>query len=835
MKKYLTTLFLSFAMFSFAQQTPAVKDTIAKGATKTDTTEKPEKTPEEKRAEEYAKLIKKGGLERNGLFTVRKIDDKWYFEVADSLLNRYLLCVTRLKTAPQQFGMYAGEKINEQTLFFQQKNEKTLILRSYLNTQVADSTNNIYTAVTNSSSNPVVATFNVIGRNPQNKNQLIEVTDFFKQDNSVTGLLSKLKTDKKIGAIVAAQSFVDDLRAYPMNVEVQTLKTYGASPSNIPDANRVGAISFELNTSIVLLPKVPMQKRLFDSRVGFFATRFIKFADDQQRTQTESYIHRFRLEPRKEDVNKYLSGQLVEPKKQIVFYIDPATPKQWQKYLILGVNDWNVAFEKAGFKNAIVAKEWPNDPAMSLEDARFNVIRYLPSEISNAYGPNIADPRSGEIIECHVGWYHNVMKLLQEWYLIQVGAVDKRARNLKLDEALMGDLIRFVSSHEIGHCLGLRHNMGASSQTPVEKLRDKKWVEAHGHTVSIMDYARFNYVAQPEDNIGTKGLYPRIGDYDKWAIEWGYRYYGNRYKNEFDEQEALAATTTQRLNANPHLWFGGEGRGEDPRAQTEDLSDNVMKANTYALKNLRYVVSNLHEWMKEPNDKYDYLSSMHKSAVLQYNRYLNHVLKHIGSRYIGVIGSAEVYQPVPKEIVKEAIAYVDAQLFEAPLWLYPQAITNKIGSNVEKEIADMQNNALNIMLNNVVLYKLYTQSLASPKAYLLDEYLADVFAAVWKPLNNSEVQQNALRRGLQRSYLAKIDDLINPKEQAATAATNSNAAASASSTTVGNSDVRLYALQHLDKIADYLKTAQQQEAQPLNKLHYQQLLKEIERIKDPKK
>ena len=234
MKKYLTTLFLSFVMFSFAQQTPAVKDTIAKGATKTDTTEKPEKTPEEKRAEEYAKLIKKGGLERNGLFTVRKIDDKWYFEVADSLLNRYLLCVTRLKTAPQQFGMYAGEKINEQTLFFQQKNEKTLILRSYLNTQVADSTNNIYTAVTNSSSNPVVATFNVIGRNPQNKNQLIDVTDFFKQDNSVTGLLSKLKTDKKIGAIVAAQSFVDDLRAYPMNVEVQTLKTYGASPSTYP-------------------------------------------------------------------------------------------------------------------------------------------------------------------------------------------------------------------------------------------------------------------------------------------------------------------------------------------------------------------------------------------------------------------------------------------------------------------------------------------------------------------------------------------------------------------------------------------------------------------------
>ena len=348
--------------------------------------------------------------------------------------------------------MYAGEKVNEQTIYFEQRTDKTLSLRAFVNVQQADSTHNIYTAVVNSSANPIIASFNVIGRNPKTKSQLIDVTDFFKQDNSIISFSSSFKTAQKLGNAALDRSYVEDMRTYPINVEINAMRTFSASPSNIPAANRVGAVSVGLNVSIVLLPKEPMAKRLFDPRVGFFASRFVKFGDDQQRTEAEAYIHRFRLEPRKEDMKKYLKGQLVEPKKQIVFYIDPATPKQWQKYLILGVNDWNVAFEQAGFKNAIVAKPWPNDPSMSMEDARFCVIRYLPSEISNAYGPNIADPRSGEIIECHVGWYHNVMKLLQEWYMIQAGAVDKRARTLPLNEELMGDLIRFVSSHEIGHC-----------------------------------------------------------------------------------------------------------------------------------------------------------------------------------------------------------------------------------------------------------------------------------------------------------------------------------------------------------------------------------------------
>jgi len=821
MKKNIFLLLLAVTTLSFAQKTTAVRDTIAKDTTKTKVTEK---TPEQKRAEEYAKLIKKGGIERNGLFTVRKIEEKWYFEIPDTLLNRYLLCVTRLKTAPDNFGMYAGEKVNEQTIYFEQRTDKTLSLRAFVNVQQADSTDNIYTAVANSSANPIIASFNVIGRNPKTKSQLIDVTDFFKQDNSIISFSSSFKTSQKLGNAALDRSYVEDMRTYPINVEINAMRTFSASPSNIPAANRVGAVSVGLNVSIVLLPKEPMSKRLFDPRVGFFASRFVKFGDDQQRTETEAYIHRFRLEPRKEDMKKYLKGQLVEPKKQIVFYIDPATPKQWQKYLILGVNDWNVAFEQAGFKNAIVAKPWPNDPSMSMEDARFCVIRYLPSEISNAYGPNIADPRSGEIIECHVGWYHNVMKLLQEWYMIQAGAIDKRARTLPLNEELMGDLIRFVSSHEIGHCLGLRHNMGASYATPVEKLRDKAWVEAHGHTASIMDYARFNYVAQPEDNISSKGIYPRVGDYDKWAIEWGYRYYGNKYKDEYAEQEALADITTQRVKANPRLWFGGEGNNEDPRAQREDLSDNVMKANTYGLKNLKYIVQNLPQWTKQPNDKYDYLLGMHQAATQQYRRYLNHVLKYIGNRYVGFVGDKEVYKEVPKEKVKEAVAYIDHHLFTTPLWLYPQEITDKIGVDVDASILGQQNTTLAYLLAEGVVYCIANQALVSQNPYTADEYLNDVFATVWKPLNASDARQNTYRRGAQRAYIEQLGKLINPENKTDKIALNQV------------SDVRIFALQNLNKVEKYLQQALQGEAaNSINQLHYQQLLKDINNIKEPKK
>ncbi|MBP7985287.1 MAG: DUF5117 domain-containing protein, partial [Bacteroidaceae bacterium] len=502
--------------------TLAGKDTVA---TKVDTMkccmmDTTKKTGVKKELSAYEKLLKDGGTEHVGMFTARHIKGEWYFEVPDSLLGRLMLVVTRFNGVPQGFKMLSGEEVNRSAVYFEQYNSSTLFLREYVQSQYSDPEDNISSALKQSTIDPIIYKLDVIGRNPKTNSQLVNVSKLLLADNKLTGFTSNDKGILSVGGLVTDRSFIDTIKTYPINVEVQTLRTYSVSEGRVP-ATQTGSVTLSLNTSIVMLPKIPMQKRLQDERVGYFSDSYTEFSDDQQTTEHESIISRYRLEPK--NMSRYRRGELTEPKKQIVYYIDPATPKKWVKYLKAGINDWNKAFEAAGFKNAIVAKEWDNDSTKSLDDARFCVLRYLPSENENAYGPRIVDPRSGEIIESHICWYHNVMNLLKKWYMVQCGPLDPRARKMTFDDELMGQLIRFVSSHEVGHTLGLRHNMCASSSTPVEKLRDKKWVEAHGHTISIMDYARFNYVAQPEDGISEKGLFPRINDYDLWAIKWGYQ------------------------------------------------------------------------------------------------------------------------------------------------------------------------------------------------------------------------------------------------------------------------------------------------------------------------
>ena len=520
----------------------------------------------------YHKIVKEGGSMREGLFTVRHIKDDWYFEIPDSLLGRLFLAVTRFTNTPQGFKMFSGEEVNHSAVYFEQYGPKSIFLREYVQSQYASPEDRIAISLKQSSVDPIVYKFDVIGRNPQTNAQLVSVTKWLMSDNKISSFTASDRTAVGVTNVQADRTFIDSIKTYPINVEIQTLRTYGMNNNAKTPASATGAVTLTLNTSIVLLPEKPMQPRYFDNRVGYFNNRITEFSDNQQTTDHEAIISRYRLEPK--DPIAYKAGKLVEPKKQIVYYIDPATPKKWVKYLKAGIDDWNVAFEAAGFKNAIVAKEFPeNDTTMSVDDARFSMIRYLPSETENAYGPRIVDPRSGEIIEAHVCWYHNVMNLVKKWYMTQCGPLDKKAQTMDFPEELMGQLIRFVSSHEIGHSLGLRHNMIASQATPVEKLRDKAWVEKYGHTSSIMDYARFNYVAQPEDKISEKGLFPRINDYDKWAIKWGYQY-RPEFKDPAKEKKALRAEVTKVLEGNRRLWWSGdEGRAQDPRSQTEDLGD----------------------------------------------------------------------------------------------------------------------------------------------------------------------------------------------------------------------------------------------------------------------
>ena len=782
-------------------------DTLKNDTVKTDTVAAKKAMPEKKETE-YEKLMKKGGVTTDGLFRVRHIEDKYYFEVPDSMMGRMLLCVTRFTAVPQQMGQFAGEEITHCTVYFEQRDTTQLLLRQYVLSHLSKPEDQITRTLEKSTIDPMVMAFKVIGRNKERDASLVEVTGLFKGDSRLFSIDGERKNAMKIGGLQADRTFIDTLKVFPTNIEIATTRTYGSSGTNSPAA-RTGSLTMAFNTSMVLLPQEPMRKRLWDERVGYFVNSFTLFSDDQHKTQHESFISRYRLVPK--DKAKYLRGELTEPVKQIVYYIDPATPKKWVPYLIQGVNDWNVAFEAAGFKNAIVAKELPKDGSISLDDARYSAIRYLPSETENAYGPHIIDPRSGEIIEAHICWYHNVMNLLTKWYMVQCGPLDKRAQKMKFDDKLMGELIRFVSSHEVGHTLGLRHNMGASFATPVEKLRDKKWVEQHGHTSSIMDYARFNYVAQPEDNIGSKGLFPRINDYDKWAIKWGYQW-RPEFKDEYEEKKKMMTETTNVLRGQQRLWFGGEGRGDDPRAQTEDLGDNSVKASEYGLKNLQRVMKNLPTWTHEDNDQYRDLTEMYNAVVDQFNRYQGHVLRNIGGRENNNMPDRQPHDFTPRARQKEALEYIGRNIFTAPEWLYPENIIYKVNVNPTAQQNARQENIVNRLLSQNLLNALCNQG-----DYPVGEYLDDLFALVWQPASGSAWQQKEHRQ-LQRAYILQLDRLLNPAANVAFAQL------------IDSSDALLYVLQHLDKIDAYLKT--QAKRSDLEALHCHDLLQQTKLIRD---
>ena len=766
----------------------------------------------------YLKIVKEGGSVREGLFAVRHIKDDWYLEVPDSLLGRMMLAVTRFTSVPQEFKMVTGEEVNRSAVYFEQYGEKTIFLREYVQSQYAKPEDRIAISLKQSTIDPIVWKFDVIGRNPETHAQLINITKWLMGENKVTNFSSSDRTILGIGSVQSDRTFIDTIKTYPINVEIASLRTYGMSSGRVPAA-KTGAATLSLNTSLVLLPREPMQPRYADERVGYFNSKITEFSDDET-SNHEAIIMRYRLEPK--DPAAYKAGKLVEPKKQIVFYIDPATPKKWAKYLKLGIEDWQKAFEEAGFKNAIVAKDWPeNDSTMSIDDARFSVLRYLPSETENAYGPRIVDPRSGEIIEAHICWYHNVMNLVKKWYMVQCGPLDKRAQKMEFSDELMGQLIRFVSSHEVGHSLGLRHNMIASQATPVEKLRDKAWVEKYGHTASIMDYARFNYVAQPEDKISEKGLFPRINDYDKWAIKWGYQY-RPEFKDPAKEKKVLRAEVTKVLTGNRRLWWSGdEGKGIDPRSQSEDLGDNQMRANDYGLKNLQRVMAHIEEWTAQPDGQYDDLNFVHRAVRAQYQRYVNHVQKYLFSKYVNNAPGEKPHDIVPRELQREAIDWLSRHVMEAPMWLYPKSVVSKLGVDYADEIRNRQQTIIAMLLSPNAITNLLGEQFVSEKAYPVEEYFDDIFGMVWKPLTDKDEEQNSFRRLQQRSYVDFIGVALN----------GGTGTDEANKSMAIRSDAILYIEQHLDKVENYLQNVSQQQS-TLNALHYKDLLLRVKKIRE---
>lgn len=791
------------------------------------------------KAKTFDRIITKDATSQKGLFNVHKVGEKYYFEIPDSLFNREILVVTRFIKTPSGAGNYGGEKISENTILFEKGPSDNIFLRIATLVSAADENDAISKAVNNSNITPILEAFNIQASHEKKASYLIDVTSFLNSENPLLALSTSQKNAYKLSGIEKDKSYIKAINSFPVNTEIKTVKTYkaksnkGPRKKQLPAAILAGVVTLEINNSFILLPKKAMQKRFADARVGYFASSYLEYGDDQQKVDRNTYIHRWRLEPKEEDIEKWKRGELVTPKKPIVYFIDPATPKKWRPYLIQGINDWQIAFEQAGFKNAIVGMEWPeNDPTMSLEDARFSVLRYFASPSKNAYGPNIVDPRSGEILESHIGWYHNLMNLLHSWYMVQAGAVDERAQKMQFETELMGNLIRFVSSHEVGHTLGLRHNMGASSATPVTKLRDADWLKKNGHTSSIMDYARFNYVAQPEDNIPVEDLMPRIGDYDKWAIQWGY----SMFTEELDrkqERELLSQMIVDSVSSNRRLWFGGEGRDFDPRSQTEDLGDNSMEASMYGILNLQRIAPCIKEWVKESDsDDYANLDQMYKDLVNQYSDYIFHVTKNIGGIYVTpkTMGEeGDVYRPVDIQTQKQALVFLNNYVFQEPKWLMRNDILNDIQSPRSKEsITKTMESVMRNLLGGSRLSRMtfIAERYENENPYQPEDYIDDLNQLVWGDMNVF-YQTNAYKRKLQKSYVSNMITLYKPDVSEGAV---EGILAELSKGYTSNTDVRSLALDNLLSLQGKIKRTLPVMTDRLTIAHLNYLKREIEAV-----
>jgi len=829
----------SFALFVTAQQPPSIPPAGA-GAT-APSAAKPGPKP-------YKDVITDKAKTSKGLFIVHKVDDKYYFELPNKLLGRDILIINRVSKSsvesPKAFGGYAGDQIAENVIRFEKGPNNKIFLKNISYNVNPDSSKAMYRSVMNSNIQPIALAFDTKAYAPDSLGggAVIDITDNITADNEIFGFAGFAKSQFMVGGFQPDKSYIVSVRPYPTNVEITTVKTFsksGGSPSPglPPSPPSQATVTLEMNSSLLILPEKPMKQRYEDNRVGFFSSGYTDYDANPQGVKDINFINRWRLEPKPEDMEKYKRGELVEPAKPIVYYIDPTTPKKWVPYLIQGINDWQGAFEKAGFKNAIMGKEAPTkeqDSTWSLEDARNSAIIYKPSAVENAYGPSTVDPRSGEIMESHIGWFHNVMKLLRDWYMIQAGAIDPRARKMVFDDELMGQLIRFVSSHEVGHTLGLPHNFGSSSGVPVENLRNKAWVEANGHTPSIMDYARFNYVAQPEDNISAAGIYPRIGEYDKWSIEWGYKLIPDV---ETPEAEVPILDKWVEAKANDkRYYFGRQGQPDDPRDQSECIGDNAMKASAYGIKNLQRILPNLINWTKEPNEDYGGLSEVYDQLTGQFRRYIGHVCYNFGGVYETLKKNNQagnVYEYVSKETQKEAADFISKQVFTTPTWLISRDIASKTGVNSTTTILSIQEGALNRMLSTATMNKMLNAEAAlGSQAYTVNDLLSDLRQSVFTELVTKK-PIDLYRRNLQKSYVERLGSIINPPaaQQGGLTFTFGNATPVMDTK---KSDILSYLKGHARELKAAIDAAAAGATDKATKYHLQDLSDRLRKTLDPK-
>jgi hypothetical protein len=768
----------------------------------------------------YAQVITSAAKTDEGIFRVHRIGDTLYYEIPKVELDKDFLWVTQIKKTTIGAG-YGGQAAGSRVVRWVQRGDRVL-LENIDYSVVADPNNPIAEAVADANNPAIIRAFNVAAYSPSG-DPVIDVTQLF------TTEVPEFSVRTRIGArgFDGSRTFLEKTKAFPQNINVEVTQTYTSPPDSGGAAGGGrgggrGASGMRGNSATVLvyhsmvkLPEDKMMPRLFDERVGYFTQGVTDYETGEQQGMQKRFITRYRLE--KKDPNAAIS----EPVKPIVYYVDPSTPKKWVPWIKKAIEDWQPAFEAAGFKNGIIAKEAPaNDPDWSAEDARYSVIRYLPSTTENAVGPHVHDPRSGEIINADVQYYHNVMNLAKNWYFVQVGPLDPRADTLPLPDDLMGQLIEYVVAHEVGHTLGFQHNMKASSLYTIEQIRDPKWVKENGHTPTLMDYSRFNYVAQPEDRIDPVDLIPKIGPYDKWATHWGYAPIPGAKTPE--EEKPTLDKWAREQDEKPYLRFTTEGgAGTDPGDETEAVGDgDAVKATTLGMKNLARVSEVLLKATStKPGDPYSELNEVYGRMVGQWSTEMGHVVKIIGGvdskqQHIGQEGVR--FTTVPKARQVEALQFLLNSAFQTPSFMIRPEILRLIQpSGVVSRVQQLQSGIMGQLLQSARLDRMAEQlAIDGPGvAYSPVQFLGDLRAGVWSELAKPGTAINIFRRNLQRSYLDNMDSRLNGS--------------------AGGTEVRSLVRGELIALDRQLQAALPAASDAMTRLHLQDCRDEIATILDP--